>query len=248
MGFGDEVLWFLLQVRGINDGPWFIAMLYSAFIPFYFLIKAYESSQHQSRFKWTLFALYIVGIVYGIYMPPFAYGTNALPWHIEYLPNALFFMFLGYEYRNIYEKKSEKYESLLFGVVTVVYLTLSCVSYFFSMGKILSVLMTTAKRIVGVSFIVLLSKKLKPNNYTRFVGQNTLTYFPMHIYIFVLGEAILHKVLPDLYTGILNNELLSACFSLAFAVLISLILILPAKFVNKYLPFIAGKPLPPKEH
>lgn len=70
----------------------------------------------------------------------------------------------------------------------------------------------------------------------------------MHIYIFVLGEAILHKVLPDLYTGILNNELLSVCFSLAFAVLISLNLILPAKFVNKYLPFMAGKPLPPEEH
>lgn len=241
MSLGTEIKWFLLQVRGINDSIWFIAMMFVSFIPFYFLIKAYESSPHKARFKWYVLALYILGNVYDVYMPAFGYGTNALPWHIEYLPFSVSFMFLGYEYKHVYESRLKRHENLLFGISTAIYLSMSVIAYFFVFPAFFDLWYAMVHQLISIVFLVLLSKKLTPNRYTRFVGQNTLIYFPMHIYIYTLCQPVLWKVIPELYAGILNNVVLSSCFALALAFVISVILIIPAKIVNKYTPFLAGK-------
>ena len=39
----EELKWNFLQIRGLGDEVWFVAALFVAFIPFYFMVKAYES-------------------------------------------------------------------------------------------------------------------------------------------------------------------------------------------------------------
>lgn len=41
----DELKWNFLQIRGLGDEIWFVAALFVAFIPFYFIVKGYEVFQ-----------------------------------------------------------------------------------------------------------------------------------------------------------------------------------------------------------
>ena len=241
MSFGEGLKWMLLQIRGVNDSTWFVAMMFISFIPFFFLIRSYEASLNKKKYKWLLLALYFLGQIYSEYMPPFSYGTNALPWHIEYLPVSLLFMFLGYEYRNCYEQKVREKESRYFPYITVLFLLLFVVSYICSFIKPVDIVFQLISRFVGVTELVLVSKRIKANRYILFVGQNTLIYFPMHIYITTAMRKFMEKLIPEIYGTILNNQILSTGCTILFALLISVILIPPAKLINKYLPFMAGK-------
>lgn len=44
-GFITELTWNFLQIRGKDDGVWFVACLFVAFIPFYFFIEWYENKR-----------------------------------------------------------------------------------------------------------------------------------------------------------------------------------------------------------
>ena len=241
LSFGERIKRLLLQIRGLDDPVWFVAMMFISFIPFFFLIRSYEASRNKKKYKWLLLVLHIIGLIYSAYMPSFSYGTNALPWHIEYLPVSLFVMFLGYEYRNCYEQILKEKEDGLFPVFTVLFLVTVCVSYFCSFPAPVDIFFQTIERLVGIAEIVLVSKRIKANRYILFVGQNTLIYFPMHIYVDKIADVFLRKVIPNAYTVILNHEFLSTGITILTAFAVSVLLIVPAKFISRYLPFMAGK-------
>ena len=249
-GVFEEIGWFLLQIRGVNDGPWFIALMFIAYLPFYFLIKLYEKKRSRVTtivFAIVLFVLYLGGEIYSSLMSPLPYGVNALPLHIEYLPKAFFFMFLGYEFKNSIESrltKINKYVAL--AVITPLYIGLVLVSLFNLTGfnPFANIGFVFVYRIIGVIFLIYLSKALLPLRYFLFIGQNTIVVFPLHIYFVVAIRLFMHRFLNDFLNAVIANTFYATVFTLFEALVISLAAILPILVINKWLPIMSGKYIP----
>lgn len=93
----SELAWNALQIGGLGDGVWFVAALFVAFIPFYFIIK-----WNKPVLVCALSAvLSLVSVLYSNFMNPdvFPWGSTALPWHLEYIFQAMLWMVLGYYFR-----------------------------------------------------------------------------------------------------------------------------------------------------
>lgn len=173
------------------------------------------------------------------------WGRNALPWHLEYIFIATFFMFLGYLFR-------QKWERLLDAInkwwvilcVWIAYLLLVylpfCLQAEFSIA--LDIAYNYVCELLGIIAIVMAAKTIKANRYFNFVGQNTLIYFAFHGKVYSLIQTMLHRFAGGMYAKILGNVALSSIFALCFALLISVILIIPAYIVNRWLPFLVGRP------
>lgn len=96
--FVSEYLWNFLQIRGHGDGIWFVAALFMAFIPFYFFIKWNKPKQAV-----VLAALLsLTSVIYSRFLPDnvLPWGDSALPWHLEYMFQAMLWMVLGYYFKN----------------------------------------------------------------------------------------------------------------------------------------------------
>lgn len=93
----SEFLWNLLQIRGHGDGVWFVAALFVAFIPFYFLIKWGKPG----RVCAVATTLALISVIYTRLLPDgvLPWGDAALPWHLEYIFQAMLWMVLGYYFR-----------------------------------------------------------------------------------------------------------------------------------------------------
>ncbi len=87
----------VLQIRGLGDGVWFVAALFVAFIPFYFIIK---------RNKQVLACVFsavlsLISVLYSNLINPelLPWGSTVLPWHLEYIFQAMLWMVLGYYFK-----------------------------------------------------------------------------------------------------------------------------------------------------
>lgn len=101
----EELKWNFLQIRGQGDQIWFVAALFVAFIPFYFFIQCYEKQSQKMNggdshncimaiiLAWLLS---LASILYTRLVPvsTFPWNTISLPWHIEYMFQAMFYMVL----------------------------------------------------------------------------------------------------------------------------------------------------------
>ena len=247
-----ELKWNFLQIRGLGDGVWFVAALFVAFIPFYFFIKWYESETKLTNKQKTILALFIsfalsfVSVIYTKLLPSgtFSWKTAALPWHLEYIFQAMFYMVLGYVFKNRFEAFFDKYVKkwYFFGNI-VLYLVVVYVPYalHWKMPMLLDVFHTYFSEILGLIFIISIAKRIPSNRYINYVGQNTLIYFALHGKIYSLIQTMLHRYASGLYSVILNNVFVSSIFAIVFAVGLSLILIIPAHIINRWFPFIAGR-------
>ena len=83
----EEIVDFLLQIRGNNDGLWFLSCLFVSAIPFYFFVQL--SKNH----AFLLAILSFLFIIQGMLEYP------SYPWHIQLIIPANFYMALGYAYR-----------------------------------------------------------------------------------------------------------------------------------------------------
>ncbi len=93
----SELAWNALQIRGSGDGVWFVAALFVAFIPFYFIIK-------WNKPAWACVVaavLSLASVLYSNLMNPafFPWGSTALPWHLDYMFKAMLWMVLGYYFK-----------------------------------------------------------------------------------------------------------------------------------------------------
>jgi hypothetical protein len=206
-----------------KDNKWIRPVLIIALTLLYFFELYYEKKFPKHFFPWD---------------------NNKLPWHIEYIPNALFFMFGGYLFKDRYEKKFDQIDSFLFlFLITVLYLYLiygNAWLYFNKRTEYRNIFAMICQ-IVSIIFLVSLSKKIRPNRYILYIGQNSLIYFGIAHYLNVPIQLILKTVVPSFYTTVLSNEYYSAIFSIIFAVISSLILIIPAYIINTYFPFLIGR-------
>jgi fucose 4-O-acetylase-like acetyltransferase len=92
----QDVLDFLVQIRGRNDGLWFIAALFVMNFPFYLMVKYAKNIKILTMIS---FIFFILSTIYTYYLK-----LPALPWHIQFIGFGCFYMALGYLYKQ-YEKK-----------------------------------------------------------------------------------------------------------------------------------------------
>ena len=255
----EDLKWNFLQIRGVGDEVWFVAALFIAFIPFYFIINLYEKAQLKFKKDKSVLIVSIIAVwllslastIYSYFMPSvFPWDGNALPWHIEYVFIANFFMFLGYVFRHKCEGYFDKLKKMwILAIIWVIYLLLVYIPLALKIEFVIvvNILYTYISQIFGVATIILTAKMIKSNKYFDYVGQNTLIYFAFHGKVYSLIQTLLKRFLGNIYSSILANVALSSVFALCFSLLISVILIIPAWIINRWLPFLVGRKYPKKE-
>lgn len=242
---GYEFLQNLMQIRGYNDGMWFVAALFVAYIPFYFISKVSRKSNLAKYLTLGLtFLAFILINVYSKYCPAFSWGSNALPWHIEYIPTACFFMLLGLYYKREWECKLNFKKSILFTVIlTAIYLAIVYLQYYLFKNAAFAISLpyNIIKELVGVYMLVCVSKSIPGFRIITYIGQNTILYFALHGKVFSLIQYGCKKIIPSVYDKILASSILSPLFAICLVIVVCLILILPTWFINKFLPFTVGR-------
>lgn len=229
--------WNLAQIRGMGDEIWFVTALFMAFLPFYFFVK-------WQRPGWAMAlmaALCGLSTVYGRYMPPLPWGSNRLPWHLEFVFQAGFWMLLGYDFKLYGEKTFDRlntpvnraglwmvYLLLIYGPDSAVFLV-----RLREFPQLLSVL--------GILAVVSVCKVMKSNRYIRFVGANTLTYFALHGWMYAAVQLIVKKCAGGYYEVWLAHDLSSDLVAIGITLVVSVLLMIPAAIINKWFPWVLGK-------
>lgn len=174
----------------------------------------------------------------------FPWNTTSLPWHIEYMFQAMFYMVLGYMFRHNMEAEFDKYNTLKLRIVALlVYLVLVFVPFFgkVKMPMVVDVLYQYLTSVVGIATLILIAKGIKANKYINYVGQNTLIYFALHGKVYSIIQTLLKKFAVGFYSEVLNSVALSSVFCLGLSLVLSVILIVPACIINRWFPFIVGR-------
>lgn len=238
-----------LQIRGYGDQIWFVAALFMAFIPFWAFIEWYSRERaapvRRAVFIAISLVLFIADNLYSKYTDGsfFPWGSSALPWHVEYIFQGMFYMMLGYCFREAWEARFDalpgaKVAALIF----VIYSIIIYLPYFVALPEAafaFSAVYVTP--IVGIIMVFAVSKLIPANKYMCYIGQNTLIYFALHGKVFSFVENMLARFASPLYGTILGNVLLSNLFALVFTFLLSLLLLIPTYIINRWFPFILGR-------
>ena len=194
----------------------------------------------------TTFILSLISRIYTYVMPSniLPWESNTLPWHLEYIFQAMFYMVLGYVFKRKLEIKCNELcnrKSVVF--LFAMYLLLVYLPHCFAiqMPEAISIVYLYLCEIIGVAVIVGLSKEIKSKWFVRYIGQNTLICFALHGKVYSLIQVILKLLTPSLYTTILNHIVLSSIFAIALTVIVMIVLLLPIYVINKWFPFIIGR-------
>lgn len=253
--FLEEMKWNLLQIRGMGDEMWFISALFVAYIPFYFFIKWYDAKpqggssgilRHHLAVILTAWLLSFVSALYSRLMPSGILPWNGagLPWHLEYVFRAMFYMVAGYACRQRFGEWLNRPPSVKIRVgFCLVYLLISLGPYFckLSFPLLPDVFYAYLSEMVGITAVVMFSLSIKPNRYINYIGQNTLLCFAFHGKILSLIEMLLRKYAGEFYNAVLGNTVFSSIFALLFSVLLTFLLIVPIYVVNRFFPFLIGR-------
>lgn len=190
--------------------------------------------------------LSLVSILYTRLVPKsiFPWNTSSLPWHIEYMFQAMFYMVLGYLFRRNMETEFDKHNTPKLRVEALtVYLLFVFVPFFckIKMPIVVDILYQYLTSIIGIATLILIAKVVTPNKYINYVGQNTLIYFALHGKVYSIIQTLLKKFVGGFYAVVLNSVAISSVFCLMLSLILSVILIVPAYTINRWFPFIVGR-------
>lgn len=224
--------WNLAQIRGMGDEIWFVTALFMAFLPFYFFAK-------WDRPGWAMAlmaALCGLSMAYDRHMPALPWGSNKLPWHLEFIFQAGFWMLLGYDFKLYGEEIFDRLNTarnrifLWAAYLLVVY---GPVDWLREIPQLLHVL--------GILAVVSVCKVMKSNRYIRFVGANTLTYFALHGWVYAAVQLAVKKCAGGYYEIWLTHDLSSDLVAIGITLVVSVLLMIPAAVINKWFPWVLGK-------
>lgn len=228
----DAVMGLLLQ-NGDNQILWFIAALYVYSLFFYWI----------ERFCKNHKVLLIVSFVLFFLNTCYIYWLNGpkIPWHLNHVGFACFYMGLGKVYKD-YEFNIDRYidtkKLLTIALVYVIIITLIDKGYSFGGSKwgVDAIIVTS----LGLLLCVYWAKLCAGNNrFFLFIGANTLFYFAFHGKVYSLLQTITAKLF--ILGGFNHYEALDTIVGFIITMLDAIILILPAMFVNRYVPWLLGK-------
>ena len=247
----EDIKHMFLQVRGLDDKMWFLSALFVAFIPFYFFIRKYEQSEKKNADKYKLigisFALYLISNAYSYYMNPdlLPWKATGLPWHIEYMFVAMFFMVLGYLFKD-WEVNYDSIRSAVKIGVIVFNIGLICAAIVIGgvhENGITDIIYSLVAELSAIFGLVYICKLIKPNKYISYIGENTLICFGVHGKCFSVMQQIIKKISPSFYSNITSSTIYSILFGLVFVIVLSFVLIIPIYIINRWFPFMLGKPM-----
>ncbi|MDG3085080.1 acyltransferase family protein [Vibrio hannami] len=223
---------FFMQIRGHDDGLWFLASLFVSTIPFYFMVKYTKGV--------ALIALSTLFMAVNHYI-----NSAPIPWHIELIAPSVFYMSLGFVYK--------QYEQVLARIITakvaiisaLVYLPLVTAHYrnfaehvsFTTTNYVLDGLVIT---LLGLIICIYVSKKVdKLSGFLTFIGSNSLLYFCLHGKVFSIQQKIIYTVFNQLQLEITPAIQLALGFTIT--ILTAIILMLPVTIINRYFKWTIGR-------
>ncbi len=249
---GYELLCMFAQIRGLDDKMWFLAALFVAFIPFYFIIKKYEQTEKSLIDRMILigmsFVLAFVSNIYSYYMNPelLPWGKTALPWHVEYIFKAMFWMVLGYLFKEGFEKiYDENISNVIklasfFAYILLVWFIKPAI-YASINYKLFHITFDYFVAFLALFTLTYICKIIKTNRYISYIGQNTLNCFGLHGKGYSALQTLFAKINHSLYSTILGSDLLSVVVGIVFTFVLSVLLIIPIYAINRWIPILAGK-------
>jgi len=153
-------------------------------------------------------------------------------------------MILGYYFKSNYETIFDKYNTKRNRIICwFVYLLMVYIPYYadVQLPTFIEVAYQYACQLVGVITIVSICKVIKTKRYIEYVGQNTLICFALHGKVYSLIQTVLRRFFGGIYDAVLSNVIGSSLFAVLFAFGLSVILIIPAYIINRWLPFVMGR-------
>ncbi len=266
--FLNDFLWMLAQIRNLNDKLYFMPLLFVSFIPFYFTVKYLSKKAAlisvgalavlsvvlgkylpvfpwgNNCFPWHLQLIFIVELflLLGYYYKGEAEEKceKFVKWRFA-LPALLIYVLLTV---GVYRLTGDIYGLGYYGN-----------------GKIYTIPLFFVIEAVGTVTVIALVKLIKINRFIAFVGQNTILYYIFHIEIekflctifrrIFFGDSlndyyiIIDYVIEPLFgVGTAASEFFISvtvvAVSVFYVLLTQAVLILPFKFIRKYLPFTLG--------
>lgn len=211
----------------INDYKvlWFIAALYVYSLIFYWVERWCKTPKILLIVCCTLFA--------SNYVYTYLLKGPQLPWHIQYMGFGCFYLGLGKIYQT-YENKIDKYLTwkifigCLITYFTWISITHTTIIYHGSPKGYDALILT----LTGLIWIVYITKYWINNcRLLLFIGANTLIYFSIHRQILNIVQAIQIKMNfePSWWLNIID------------VIAIAIIIIIPTKIINKWIPQLTGK-------
>ncbi len=231
VSLADSIKGLLFQ-NGENQILWFVGALYVYSLVFYWVERLCKST---NQLFMAGLLLFVANTAYSHWL-----ALPSIPWHVCYAGYACFYMALGKLYKS--------HEQRIDGLISNRWLPIIALAYiaviyfgdfhitFLGSRYLVDALFVT---VIGLILCVLVSKRFLNNSrFLLFVGANTLFYFAFHGKVYSLLQSLAGKT--ALYSDAEN-----LFYRLAIAAVIvladALILILPAMFVNKFVPQILGR-------
>lgn len=246
-----------LQVHMNGDQMWYIAALFEAYIPFYFFVRAYESSELSDGKKKLVFLLMAfilaaLGRAFAVFVPATALPwcvpaeESALPWHLEYIFQAMLFMLIGYIFRQSWEKHCGFLDKPLAAVLLLGLYVLSIYSpsiFHFSFSSFGAYAIFYPRSLFGVAAAVSVSRCIPATHFSDFVGQSTLAYYGLHGKCISVISVVIRRIFPNYWLSIcFGTELEHVVGALVIVMITSVVLIIPTVIINRFFPFAVGKP------
>lgn len=245
--FLDELWKNLLQIRGYGDKMWFVSSLFVTYLIYYFVEKAIKGNKKRSYIYFCIFLLlYFVRELYCLYFDysVFFWNRPDLPWRIDYIPNMILYVLLGYMYKNYWASFFDKHKSYV-ALVLLSLIYIRMCNIFLQKNTFIDnmvfICLELTRHVLGSLLIVRICINAKTNAYTAFVGQNTLLYYMLHNKVATLFEVFIFKFLPFLSPYLNNFTVIGPLCAIALSFLITIVLYPVIKFINKYLPWTIGR-------
>ncbi|MBR4470695.1 MAG: acyltransferase family protein [Erysipelotrichaceae bacterium] len=244
--FRVEIFRNLLQIRYFDERLWFVPAMFTAYLVFYFVIRSYESDHDKKKILILCFVLSFFRKIYKAYMNPmfFPWQLINLPWHIDYIPTAMLFMVLGFLFKDGWEEIYDQDINWLKRVIIfAAYLFLVYFQHLndYTFSLPVDFVYDNLRHIFALLTVVTVAKLIPPNRYMLYVGRNTMVYFCIHNKAITLIEAVFKMFLPGLYQVDFSGPLRSALFCFAMTLFVSIVLIIPCEFINRYMAWSIGR-------
>lgn len=237
----ERIIFQLIQIKGLNETLWFLPYIFVSFIPFYFFTKNEKNIKRNFILQFILCTL---SLLYSIYINPkiFPWKQTDLPWHIDKVFIATFFMTIGYILRKnneiITKIQNIKIYNLIILLIGFFAITNIAGIHGIDNCSTNSVVIWYFLTIIGNIVLLGVSMKIS-NKLLLFVGKNSLLYFCLQGTCFRILNNIIEKL--GFIQFIMSSIFIQYIISFILTSLIVLILILPIKFINKHMKFVLGK-------
>ncbi|WP_375749564.1 acyltransferase family protein [Vibrio sp. HN007] len=229
----DEAFYnFFAQIRGEDDGLWFLACLFVATIPFYFMVKYTKGAGLLSLSIALLLVNYFADL-------------DPVPWHIEFIAPSVFYMSLGYLYKQNETKlgsldtgKSIIFMAILYiPLVTIHYANFSELIHIETTHYIVDGIVIT---LLGIHLCIAISKNTSVLSSTlAYIGSNSLLYFCLHGKVLSLLQKVAYSLFDA--AGIEITQGISFVLGLVIVLLTAMLLYIPVSIINKYFYWTIGQ-------